>query len=465
MDLPVIETPVAPRWVWMEEVTYSHIPIATLITAFLVLAPIFEFIGYKLKDERYDRLAKSMVYFCMILYSPGAALGTGIPMFIIGLWPEFWSRWSNLFFWPLIVQFIFFLIDVSFLFFGYYLPWDRMKNRKRLHIFFGVMTAIFGLLIQLVWDALGAYMTTPSAPLPAVDQPVGWSAAAFFNPSFPFLFTHRFFANISYTMLLTGGVFAIKYMRQKDPGEKSYFGWASDFTFTIGFLTFFALPFIGWGFAKIYQAHNPLAFHAIMGGHASPYFVIKMVFIGSMLLIGGAYLFLRHKKKFLLTAMTIGLGSTYLVLHWHPALDWLPGGPAVWRGTYTVVLLGFIVFLWMILSRSDKPPGQGWRWAMFVVGLVAFFTFALGGFVRSRARQPYNVYMELVKPEVTTLEADRALMYQKCLGCHHGTPNALARYKKKDWEVRVQQERKRPGANITDEEAVRIIGFLKEYYR
>jgi hypothetical protein len=33
MDLPVIETPVAPRWVWMEEVTYSHIPIATLITA------------------------------------------------------------------------------------------------------------------------------------------------------------------------------------------------------------------------------------------------------------------------------------------------------------------------------------------------------------------------------------------------------------------------------------------------
>jgi hypothetical protein len=37
MDLPVIETPIAPRWVWMEEVTYSHIPIATLITAFLAL--------------------------------------------------------------------------------------------------------------------------------------------------------------------------------------------------------------------------------------------------------------------------------------------------------------------------------------------------------------------------------------------------------------------------------------------
>ncbi len=277
MDLPVIETPIAPRWVWMEEVTFSHIPIATLITAFLMLAPIFEYAGYRLKDPRFDRLAKSMVYFCMILYSPGAALGTGIPMFIIGLWPEFWSRWVDLFFWPLIVQFIFFLLDVGFLFFGYYLPWDRMQNRKRLHIFFGVMTAVFGLLIQAVWDSLGAYMTTPGAALPAVNTGVGWSAAAFFNPSYPFLFFHRLFANVSYSMLLTGGVFGLLCWRRKQPEEKAYFGFAADLTFTVGFLAFFALPFVGWGFARILQANAPVAFHAIMGGHASPHFIVKMV--------------------------------------------------------------------------------------------------------------------------------------------------------------------------------------------
>ena len=220
MDLPVIETPIAPRWVWMEEVTYSHIPIATIITAFLVLAPIYEYIGYRRKDPRFDRLAKSIVYFSMILYSPGAALGTGIPMFIIGLWPEFWSRWVLLFFWPLFFQFLFFLTDVGFLFFGYYLPWDRMRDRKRLHIFFGVITAIFGLLIQAVWDSLGGYMTTPGVPFPEISDPVGWSAQAFFNPSYPFLFFHRFFGNISYAMLLAGGVFALKYWRQKDPPGK-----------------------------------------------------------------------------------------------------------------------------------------------------------------------------------------------------------------------------------------------------
>jgi len=464
MDLPLIETPVAARWVWMEEVTYSHIPIATLITAFLVLAPIYEYIGYRWGDKRFDRLARSLVYFSMILYSPGAALGTGIPMFIIGLWPEFWHRWANLFFWPLIFQFIFFLTDVGFLFFGYYLPWDRMQNRKRLHIFFGVMTAVFGLLIQVVWDSLGGYMTTANTPLPMIDQPVGMSWTAFFNPSFPFLFFHRFFANISYTMLLTGGVLAIKHLRQKDPAEKAYFGWAGDLTFTVGLLTFFVLPFIGWGFARVLQDQAPVVFHSIMGGHASIFFLVKMGLIGLLLLLGAAYLFARHRSRFILWTSTLGLAGIYLVLHWHPALDLLPGGKPVWRAAYTVVIAGLLVLLWRIKGRTD-PDRPWWKAAMLAVGLASFLAFALGGFVRERARQPWTVYEEIVKPEVLPLEADRWLVYDKCLGCHHQSPKDLARYAKKDWEDRVATERRRPGVRITDEEARRIVAFLKENYR
>ena len=464
MDLPVIIPPLAPRWVWMEEVTYSHIPIATLITAFLFLAPIYEYIGYRLKDGRYDRLAKSLVFFSMILYSPGAALGTGIPMFIIGLWPEFWARWSSLFFWPLIFQFLFFLIDVSFLFFAYYLPWDRMQNRKRLHIFFGAMTALFGLLIQAVWDSLGGYMTTPGTPFPPLGESVGWSAQAFFNPSYPYLFFHRFFGNISYTMLLTGGVFALKCRRQKDPEEKAYFAFARDLTFTVGFLSFFAMPFIGWGFARILQINAPVVFHSIMGGHASPFFIVKMGLMVLMLLLAAGYLFKRVQGKILLGGMTLGLASLYLIFHWHPPLDWIPGGPAVWRAFYTVVIVGVLAFLWTG-SRFKSLEWTGWRWVLFTAGMAAFFTFALGGFVRERARQPYNVYEELVKVEVLPQEADRWLVYKKCVGCHHKSPKDLERYAKKDWDVRVGIERSRPGVNITDEEAARIVSFLKENYR
>ncbi|MFO7460287.1 MAG: cytochrome ubiquinol oxidase subunit I [Desulfatiglandales bacterium] len=463
MDLPVIETPIFPRWVWMEEITFSHIPIATLITAFLVLAPIYEYVGYRTKDLRYDRLAKSMVFFVMILFSPGAALGTGIAMFIIGLYPEFWARWSNLFFWPLMAQFVFFTLEVIFLFFFYYLLWDRWKNRKRLHIFFGVLAALSGLCVQFVWDALGAYMTTPSVELPMVNEPVGWSSAAFFNPSMAPLFLHRFFGNISYSMLLTGGVFALKHWRQKDPNEKAYFGFAADFTFTVGFLAFFAMPFVGWFYAQIMQQHAPVAFHAVMGGHTAPHFTIKMGLISLMLLLGGGYLFTRHKRKAILAAMTLGMATLYIFLHMHPPLRWLPGEEAVWRGFYTAALIAVIGFFWY-LSRSSSAVKEIWKWAMFVAGLSAFLAFLFGGFVRERSRQPYSVYEQLVKPEILPREADRFLLYDKCIGCHHTSLKDLTRFAVEDWDKRVEIEARRPGADISEEEARRISRYLKEHH-
>jgi cytochrome bd-type quinol oxidase subunit 1 len=465
MDLPVIKTPIFPRSLWMEEVTYSHIPIATIITAFMFLAPIFETIGMRRKDLRYDRLAKSLVYFSMILFSPGAALGTGIPMFIIGLYPEFWARWANLFFWPLILQFLFFTIEVVFLFFFYYLPWDRMMNRKRLHIFYGCLAALFGLLIQAVWDMVGAYMSTPSVALPAVNQPVAWSLGALLNPSFPYLFIHRFFGNISYTMMLAGGVYALHFLLKKDEKEKQYYGWASDLTFTLGFLTFFVMPFIGWGYARIFQRESPVIFHAIMGGHAMVYFVIKLSLIVTFLTIGGIYVFVRHRQKlFMLVIVTIVLASFYILLHYHPPLTWLPGGAIVWRSFYTVLLLGFITFMWLMRWKGKEITIRFWPFAIFVAGMAAFFTFALGGYVRERSRNPYSVYEELHKPEAKQLELDRFLVYDNCVECHHMNPKFLKQYEARDWELRVEIERARPGVVMSDEETKRIIRWLEEKY-
>jgi len=107
----------------------------------------------------------------------------------------------------------------------------------------------------------------------------------------------------------------------------------------------------------------------------------------------------------------------------------------------------------------------GWKCALFIAGLAAFFTFILGAFVRERSRQPYTVYQEIIKPEVLPYEADRFLLYEKCMKCHHRTPNELSRYEKKDWEVRVKVEQNRPDADINDEEAKRITDYLKEHYQ
>jgi hypothetical protein len=136
----------------------------------------------------------------------------------------------------------------------------------------------------------------------------------------------------------------------------------------------------------------------------------------------------------------------------------------VWRGTYTVLLAAFLVFLWVFRGRG-RPTHKGWQWAKFVAGLAAFFAFTLGGFVRERSKSPYTVYLEIEKPEALDWEEDRFLLYQKCVRCHHKSPKDFVRYEKKDWDARVVVERLRPDADITEEEATRIIRYLKEHYR
>jgi cytochrome bd-type quinol oxidase subunit 1 len=466
MELPVIETPIFPRWVWIEEITYSHIPIATLITAFMVLAPIYEYVGWRRGDARYDRLARGLIWFALILFSPGAALGTGIPVFIIGTYPEFWSRWSNLFFWPLIAQFVFFTLEVGFLFFGYYLSWDRLAKRKALHITLGCIAMLWGLMVQFVWDALGGYMLTPGGvDLPAVKEPVGWSAAAFFNPSLPFLFSHRFFGNISYAMLLVGGVLALRYMKQKDPKEKAYFAWASNLTFTVGFVAFFAMPAIGWFYARVIEAEAPVAFQSIMGGHQGTIFTIKFTLIATMLLLGGAYLGGRYKSKMLLGIITAGLAGLIVVLNLHPPLTWFGERPLLYRAAGTGAIAAIGGLAWLAHLRLNRE-GRPWPVPMFIAGLAASFAFALGGFVREASKGPMTVYGEIEKPEATEAEKDRFLVYDTCMGCHHADegPPMLKRARGSDWAemMRIHREREEERLEISEEKAQRIVAAFEE---
>jgi cytochrome d ubiquinol oxidase subunit I len=262
-------------------------------------------------------------------------------------------------------------------------------------------------------------MTTPNGvALPGALEPVGWNAQAFFHPSLLPLFLHRFVGNISYTMLLVGGVFAIKYMRAKDPKEHEYFKFSSDLAFKVGFLAFFLMPLIGWFYSMVMQGEAPVAFNAIMGGHTAKFFRLKLLGIAFFVVVGSIYTFVRHREKSWLHYLVTGLlASLYIFLHMHPPLRGWPGGPFVWRLTYTVVLVGFIAFLWYLRGNAKEfaPRQKRWPISMLAAGLVAVMVFFLGGFSRERARQPHSVYGQLEKPEASSEEIDRYLVYENCL--------------------------------------------------
>jgi cytochrome bd-type quinol oxidase subunit 1 len=329
----------------------------------------------------------------------------------------------------------------------------------------GIVAAFFGYMVQIVWDSLGSYMLTPgTVALPQVDQPVGWSLRAMLNPSFVHLLTHRTFGDFSYVMLLTGGVFALRYRGQyrKDPTSENtaYFRWASGTCFLIGFLFFFPMPIIGWLYAGVIQREAPAAFLALMGGHTSRYFLIKMSLILFFLAVGGTFVVTRYRSKAVVGAITAGLLIVLTIVQVHPPLRWLGGNVLAWRLAATAVVLGLIGWLWA-RRGTGNPDRRAWPWAMFIVGLAAFFTFALGGFVRERSRSPDTVYGEIVKPEWTQPEADRYLVYTKWLQPRGLYPEDLDRQSPEDWQQEVQQAR-RQGLELTDEEAQRIIRYLEE---
>ena len=221
------------------------------------------------------------------------------------------------------------------------------------------------------------------------------------------------------------------------------------------------MPVIGWGSAKVLQSHSPVAFSAIMGGHASPNFIVKMAMVFFLAVFGITYLFARYESRLLHGGLTAGVVSVAGFFWVHPTLTFA-GGAAGWRVLHTLVPILFIAFCWFVARKWDHTA-RVWRRIMFIAGMAAFVSFLIGGFIKSKARQPYTVYKEILKPESTPGEEARFLLHERCLYCHPGAKGFDA-HGEKDWDSLVQAERDRPGVELTDDEARQLVEYLKEQY-
>jgi hypothetical protein len=201
---------------------------------------------------------------------------------------------------------------------------------------------------------------------------------------------------------------------------------------------------------------------AIMGGHASLYFIVKMSMITILLFVGGTFVIKRCGTKAVTWATTAGLLVLLGIIFKHPPLKWLGESDLMWRLVSTAVIIVFIAWIWLSRAKG-KPDRTAWQWAMFVVGLAAFFAFALGGFVRERSKSPDTVYGEIVKPELTDTEADRYLVYDKWLRPRDEIPADLDRNRPEDWRQHVEQARTE-GLVLTDEQAQKIIQYLEAHH-
>ncbi|NOZ55807.1 MAG: hypothetical protein GXO73_03325, partial [Calditrichaeota bacterium] len=200
MTLPPVHLPVS-KSVLIGLVALIHITLVSVALAGPLVAVVFEFLGVKKSDERYDRLAHGLIPLVIEATVIGGIFGSAMVVLFLGLYPVLIAAIFNVFFWFLVLQLLAgYLINLLFMAL-YYLRWDAMANRKGAHMLLGLVAGLAPLLVAIVFTAGVTFMATPGK---WVETGNVWHGV--FNPTFWPALLHRLLAAVA----IVGALIVVK---------------------------------------------------------------------------------------------------------------------------------------------------------------------------------------------------------------------------------------------------------------
>jgi cytochrome d ubiquinol oxidase subunit I len=411
MPIGKIEIPAIGNEVVIVMLVVPHILIAAFIIGIVLIAATSEYVGMLTKQPKYDRFAHNASKFTVLLFATGSSLAITFILMLITLYPVFWSYMQNIFFWVLLAEAFMFVGEILLLY-SWYVSWEKLGYRKRLHIAMGFMTALF-LVAQMTFiDVVGSYMMTPTEGAPPTD--VGWT---FLNPTFMPLNMHRFVGNLSYAGFLIAGWAAWRYLRSTSEGDREYYDWMGHWGLMWGFGFLLLQPVVGFGYFKEIREHNDAAFTYLMLGDKSWLFNLLMIWLGIMSVTSVAYCL--HKLKFAVTPMptlrnmllgALGFMAIFSLLNVIPSDGNLVpqigliifggkeakfplGGMYPWKyfGLIGMMLVGiFVLGLYLKAAAGGFRWGRASRWsqyALMITAVTVVLTMMTMGYARETARR------------------------------------------------------------------------------
>lgn len=413
MPIGDLDVPVIGKNVVIAVLVQSHILFAAFIIGAVLIAATSEYLGVVTKQPRYERFARNLARFVVLLFASGAALAITFVLALITLFPVFFSYLQNIFFWVFLVEAFMFLGQIIIVY-AWYNVWDKLAYRKILHVTFGMIAGFFGLMAMTMIDAVASYMLTP-AEAPATDV-----ARTFLNQTMIPLNMHRFVGNFSYAGFLIAGWGAWRYLRSTREEDREYYDWMGHFGLLWGFGFLILQPVIGYGYLKGIRESAPEAFDTIMLGDKAWLFLLLMIWVAIMTMASTAYFV--HKLKFaakpmpVLRKMAVGaLGFTALfaVLNIIPSdANIVPqiglgfangedteiplGGMYPWKyiGLIGLMLVGFFVAsLYLRATASGFEWGRASRWSQYALmacAMTVILTMITMGYTRETARRTDN---------------------------------------------------------------------------
>src|ERR687893_41113 len=176
MPIGNLDVPVIGKNVVIATLVQTHILFAAFIIGAVLIAATSEYLGMVTKQPNYERFARSLARFVVLLFASGAALAITFVLALVTLFP----------------------------------------------VFFGFVAGFFGLMAMTMIDAVASFMLTP----PEVDlQSSEAVARSFLNQTMVPLNMHRFVGNFSYVGFLVAGWAGWRYLRSTREDDREYYDW------------------------------------------------------------------------------------------------------------------------------------------------------------------------------------------------------------------------------------------------
>src|ERR687893_3015335 len=209
MPIGNLDVPIIGKNVVIAVLVQSHILFAAFIIGAVLIAATSEYLGMVTKQTNYERFARNLARFVVLLFASGAALAITFVLALVTLFPVFFSILQNIFFWVFLVEAFMFLGQIIIVY-AWYNVWDKLAYRKSLHVVFGFVAGFFGLMAMTMIDAVASFMLTP----PEVDLASSEAVArSFQNQTMVPLNMPRFVGNFSYVGFLVAGWAGWRYLR------------------------------------------------------------------------------------------------------------------------------------------------------------------------------------------------------------------------------------------------------------
>lgn len=375
MPIGDINIPGIGKEVVMATIWQSHVLWSAAIIGLIFIGATAEYVGVLTKQIKYDRFAEGTALATILLFATGSFTPILGILFLITLYPVFWSYMQNIMFWVLFAEAFMFVGEIILLY-AWYASWEKLAYRKKLHVVIGFMAAMF-LTAQMTFiNVVASYLLTPS------DSAANNVGATFMNATFIPLNMHRFVGNISYAGFLIAGYAALRYLRSTTESNREYYDWMGHWGILWGFGFFLLQPFIGYGYLKSIREHNTPAFDYIMQGDKSWLFNMLAMLLGIISVTSVSYCLhkLKYAVKPLPTLRNITLGALGFLAVFS-LLNIIPANGNL------VPQIGLVLFDG---KGTEFPLGHMYPWKFFgIIGMILVGVFALGLYLKATAEGFY----------------------------------------------------------------------------